>query len=143
MRLKQYIVNELFDTDVLINTSMKRYDKHLYRFGIDGLQYRFDAIFDEDEGWQIFFGIEKGKKMDVSITNTGNQNKVFAAVLKCLKIFLNKVKPDRIFFTAKEPSRQKLYDRMSKLLTKMFPYKIDRQDIHRFDKSKFYGFTRS
>jgi len=142
MRLQQYI-NELFDTDVLVNISKTAPELHIYRFGIDKIPYRFEAIFDEDEGWQIFFGIEKGKKIDMNISGTGNQNKVFAAVLKCLKIFLNKVKPDTIFFTAKEPSRQKLYDRMSKVLTKMFPYKIGRQEIHRMDgNNKFYSFNR-
>ena len=115
-RLQQYLINEVFDTEVPITILRERSDWHEYSFTIDGILHKFEAILTGDS-WEVLFGpAKKEGGVDISITGTGNQNQVFAAALKSLKMFTQKVKPDTFIFSAKEASRKKLYDRIAKLM---------------------------
>jgi len=73
-----------------------------------------------DDAWEIEFGtnIEHGqrtKKNTMGIQNFDDPRmkfKIFGTVLAIIKQFLDKVKPEVIYFTAKETSRKKLYKTM-------------------------------
>jgi hypothetical protein len=118
MRLEQYI-NELFDTKVDIKVEWQDLSDLRYSFVINDKVYTFDA--DNEKGtWEIDFTLRS--KATTQITGSGNAPQVFAAVKECLNIFLKKRKPYQFWFTAKEPSRKKLYKMMSKLITRKYPY---------------------
>ena len=117
MRLKQYI-NELFDTKVDIKVDWQDTSSLRYVFTINDNEYFFTAdTYKQKEAWEIWFAL-KGVEGGSEITNTGNATQVFAAVSKCMDMFMKKVKPDAFYFSAKEPSRIKLYKRFSKLFIK-------------------------
>ena len=133
MRLKQYIINELFDTKVPIKKDWQEPTDIRYSFIIDDKKYTFDG--NNEKGiWEIVFTLRgdksspRGNKSSTSITGTGNAPQVFAAVNKCLDIFLKKFKPYQFWFTAKEQSRKKLYKMMSKLITRKYPYVFRTED---------------
>ena len=87
-------------------------------FIIDNNKYVFQAETSDMETWQITFEIRGtgGKPHDIS--KTGNEFKVFATVAEILNEYLKKVEPEIFWFTAKEPSRAKLYDRFAKLIVR-------------------------
>ena len=85
-------------------------------FTIDDNKYVFKAETSDMERWQITFEIRGAGGKPHDISKTGNEFKVFATVAEILNEYLKKVKPDNFWFTAKEPSRAKLYDRFAKLI---------------------------
>jgi hypothetical protein len=136
MRLQHYIT-ELFDTKVDIKIVKQNPSMCIYEFTIKELKYSFKA--DKYRGtWEILFVSDVG----ISITGTGNAIQVFAAIAKCLNIFLKKYKPMVFWFSAKEPSRKKLYLKMSKLITKKYSYKFktESEDI---EDDEIYVFKRN
>jgi hypothetical protein len=70
------------------------------------------------ERWQITFEIRGAGGKPHDISKTGNEFKVFATVAEILNEYLKKVEPEIFWFTAKEPSRAKLYDRFAKLIVR-------------------------
>ena len=126
MKFKQYI-NELFDTKVPIKIDWQELSDLRYSFIIDDLKYTFDAN-NEKGTWEVVFTLRVKGANSTSITGTGNAPQVFAAVNKCLSIFLKKFKPYQFWFTAKEPSRKKLYKMMSKHITRKYPYVFRTED---------------
>lgn len=122
-RLQSYI-NEIFDTNVEIDILKSSSKQHIYAFeiGYEEYQYKFDATKQLDDKWEILFGMGDSSYLEMGITGTGSTVQVFAAVAKCMDIFLKKVKPKKFVFSAKEDSRKKLYLRMSKILTRKYPY---------------------
>ena len=60
---------------------------------------------------------------DIDITGTGDAMRIFATIITIAKNAIKKVDPQFLIFTASEPSRIKLYDRIMK-------------NIGRFTKSK-------
>jgi len=85
-------------------------------FTIDDNKYVFKAETSDMERWQITFEIRGAGGKPHDISKTGNEFKVFATVAEILNEYLKKVKPENFWFTAKEPSRAKLYDRFAKLI---------------------------
>jgi len=139
MKFKQYI-NELFDTKVDVEVVKERPNHCIYSFTIKGLKYKFSGEFMRDMNnigeWQLMFVSDMG----LGITGSGNALQVFAAVGKCIDMFLKKYKPERFAFTAKEESRKKLYLKMSKLITKKYPYVYRTEGEYKDDE--VYIFTR-
>lgn len=92
-------------------------------FDINGLHY--GVIFSQDEDnearWDVVFDIENRPTSDekYSPSNTGNASLVFSTVLQTVVEFV-KHYPDVyiIVFTAKEPSRQKFYDRWAPMVAR-------------------------
>ena len=111
-------------------------------FIIDDNKYVFKAETDDMERYQITFEIRGtgGKPHDIS--KTGSEFKVFATVAEILNEYLKKVEPDVFWFSAKEPSRAKLYDRFAKLIVRKHPkYKAvnsvsNNQKFYEFEKKK-------
>ena len=109
-------------------------------FIIDNNKYVFQAETSDMETWQITFEIRGtgGKPHDIS--KTGNEFKVFATVAEILNEYLKKVEPEIFWFTAKEPSRAKLYDRFAKLIVRKHPkYKAVNSVSN---NQKFYEFEK-
>ncbi len=71
--------------------------------------------------WEIMFSVrdsEGGERFDK--VKTDQAHTVFAAVSECLQTFIQSHKPSGLSFSAKEPSRQKLYRILvQKIATKM------------------------
>ena len=109
-------------------------------FIIDDNKYVFKAETDDMERYQITFEIRGtgGKPHDIS--KTGNEFKVFATVAEILNEYLKKVKPDNFWFTAKEPSRAKLYDRFAKLIVRKHPKYKAVSNVK--SNQKFYEFEK-
>ena len=87
-------------------------------FTIDDNKYVFKAETSDMERWQITFEIRGAGGKPHDISKTGNEFKVFATVAEILNEYLKKVEPDVFWFSAKEPSRAKLYDRFAKLIVR-------------------------
>ena len=111
-------------------------------FTIDDNKYVFKAETSDMERWQITFEIRGAGGKPHDISKTGNEFKVFATVAEILNEYLKKVKPDVFWFTAKEPSRAKLYDRFAKLIViKHRKYKAvssvnNNKKFYEFEKKK-------
>ena len=109
-------------------------------FTIDDNKYVFKAETSDMERWQITFEIRGAGGKPHDISKTGNEFKVFATVAEILNEYLKKVEPDNFWFTAKEPSRAKLYDRFAKLIVRKHPkYKAVNSVSN---NQKFYEFEK-
>lgn len=87
-----------------------------------------DISFIKSEGlWDIEF--ERDGAMD--ITGGGDAERVFATVINAIKIFVDKVKPEFIVFSAKEPSRQSLYKALANRVGRQIGYKLYPLDFER------------
>ena len=84
--------------------------------------FEFQALYDPE-----------GNSIDepMGIINSGNAFQVFATILKIFKIFFKEQpKVKEVRFSAESPSRQKLYEKMIKVLSKTYGFDYD------IDKSK-------
>jgi hypothetical protein len=99
-----------------------------YSFIIDDHGYKVhfnnETVFRTD-GFEIGFSLVKlgpDSKINpndpgaTNLSNTGNEFKVFATVLDIIKAFIKTHHPEMLTFSAKEPSRKRLYRSMVKLL---------------------------
>ena len=109
-------------------------------FIIDDNKYVFQAETSDMERWQITFEIKGSGGKPHDISKTGNEFKVFAAVAEILNDYLKKTKPDIFWFTAKEPSRAKLYDRFAKLIVRKHPKYKAVSSVN--NNKKFYEFEK-
>ena len=109
-------------------------------FIIDDNKYVFKAETDDMERYQITFEIRGtgGKPHDIS--KTGSEFKVFATVAEILNEYLKKVEPENFWFSAKEPSRAKLYDRFAKLIVRKHPKYKAVSNVK--SNQKFYEFEK-
>ena len=117
-------LQEVLDKIASYKWSDKKYDQWLGSFVVGDSKYMIaieqggGGAHGAGAGWEIiFFNISKDSE---EITGSGGEFVVFATVAKMLDDFLKKVKPTKFYFSAKEPSRRKLYDRMSKLLIRKY-----------------------
>ena len=119
-------------------------NKWIALFIIDDNKYVFQAQTKSMSGmkkrWHITFEIRGtgGKPHDIS--KTGNEFKVFATVAEILNEYLKKVKPEIFWFTAKEPSRAKLYDRFAKLIVRKHSKYKAVSSVN--NNKKFYEFEK-
>ena len=109
-------------------------------FTIDDNKYVFQAETSDMERWQITFEIRGAGGKPHDISKTGNEFKVFATVAEILNEYLKKVKPDNFWFTAKEPSRAKLYDRFAKLIVRKHSKYKAVSSVN--NNKKFYEFEK-
>ena len=109
-------------------------------FTIDDNKYVFKAETSDMERWQITFEIRGAGGKPHDISKTGNEFKVFATVAEILNEYLKKVKPEIFWFTAKEPSRAKLYDRFAKLIVRKHSKYKAVSSVN--NNKKFYEFEK-
>ena len=76
-----------------------------------------------DIAWELTFGDITVAKFaaDYDLTGGGQAFTVFATVIHALKMFVRKEGRPFIYFSAKETSRQKLYDRFVRLVARTVP----------------------
>ncbi len=73
----------------------------------------------EDPHWEVDFTRDSGPAdKTLGITGEGDALKIFATVADVVKSFVRKVLPEELYFTADEPSRQKMYQRALPRLAK-------------------------
>lgn len=118
MRLQRHL-NELFKTDVPMEIERDTLSTFRTSFKVGDIKYIFRATQYDEEGWHISF-VARGKGITDTegILGTGNAAKVFAAIIKAFKMFIKSHRPHSFYFYGKEKSRQKLYDRFSKMIAK-------------------------
>ena len=109
-------------------------------FTIDDNKYVFKAETSDMERWQITFEIRGAGGKPHDISKTGNEFKVFATVAEILNEYLKKVEPEIFWFTAKEPSRAKLYDRFAKLIVRKHSKYKAVSSVN--NNKKFYEFEK-
>jgi len=123
MRLQKHL-NELLKTDVPIKTEFESLSSLRASFVVNDIEYKFHAS-NFDDGWHISFIAERdlstGKRFSSKedregITGKGDALQVFSAIVKLFKLFIKRYRPHEFYFYAKEASRQKLYDRFSKMI---------------------------
>jgi len=85
------------------------------------IDYEFENLISANEEppenvVEISYGINLGYKVEMGVSGTGNSIQVFSTVLDIIKTQLNKMNYRFIVFSAKEDSRQKMYDRLARLI---------------------------
>lgn len=159
------LLNELFKqpsgkrTWKRVRTSSR---EMMYKFPmvVNGKDSKYEVMFDADltvgevkrlgikdwkkhSIWQITFGLEIDNDPDdyhEEIFDTGGQQiKVFASVIDIVRDFVKRKQPDILFFTAKEPSRIKLYNRLATRLAKMMDGKVVKDRVYGRDMYIVYS----
>ena len=93
----------------------------------DSELYPYEDKVDKKETWNVSFHQSKvgGKPAtDPGITGAGKPIEVFNGALAAMKEFVKGTKPKYIYFSAKEPSRMKLYNLMVKKLASGAGFKV-------------------
>ena len=93
----------------------------------DSELYPYEDKVDKEETWNVSFHQSKigGKPAtDPGITGAGKPIEVFNGALAAMKEFVKGTKPKYIYFSAKEPSRMKLYNLMVKKLASSAGFKV-------------------
>lgn len=121
----------LFETlDSIVPFTWVYQDEQTWKaiFSINDLKYAVVIGQDEENSvvWDVtFFLINRPDNIKniYDLTGTGNAFLVLSTVVDILKEFVTKNKDAvyKIIFTAKEPSRQRVYDRMVRILSKSLP----------------------
>jgi len=125
MRLENYLT-ELFKTDIPLKITDEG-DWWKAEFEIEDLKYRFsgELLNKVMDRWAVAFELREMQGRPVhrsekyAMTGTGHAATVMAAVIKAFKLWIDKKLPREFFFEAKEASKQKLYNRLSKYIEKM------------------------
>ena len=118
------------------------------RMKINEHEYKFDIelIYDDtltdhykienplENSWAVQFILLKTGNEYVrshSITGTGNELQVFTSVLEMIHEFVNEQHPTALVFSASQPSRIKLYDKMvSRLSQKVIISNLRREKVY-------------
>ena len=96
--------------------------------GVDDSElFPHEEEVDKNEVWSVGFVQSRvgGKpKGSTDITGAGKPIEVFNGALAAMKEFVKGTKPKYIYFSAKEPSRMKLYNIMVKKLASSMGFKV-------------------
>jgi len=82
-----------------------------------------DKEIDKKKTWEVGF-YQTEPELSHDITGAGKPVEIFNKALVAFKEFAQGAKPEAIAFTAKEPSRIKLYDIMAKKLAKGLGFNV-------------------
>lgn len=90
---------------------------------VEHVEYEFENLISPNEEppenvVEISYGINLGYKVEMGISGTGNSIQVLSTVLSIIKKQLSKMNYRFVVFSAKEESRQKIYDRLANLIAK-------------------------
>jgi len=139
-------INELFSTPTKWEYTKDTPNKVRAQFIIDTNEvYIYNVHIEREQGtgfklyrpsesfkdmWDITFDISTGSYDNSDdITGTGNAITVFSTVVDIIESAVKLKNIQNLFFTADEPSRVKLYDRMSKHFAKKGWRYIDDREI--------------
>lgn len=107
------------------------------KFGKIDPETYYERVITQYPVLEVNFRIIKEEGTDFELSGTGNEVVVFSTVLAILQEVDRKLHPIELQFSAKEPSRKKLYDRMVRILAQKFGYK-DATQASRFARDKHY-----
>ena len=160
MRLKQYLTEKLnlnypvksvgnypgdFATEFYVGEEKYEFMASEYDYE-DIFGYpKYDKDFIPDRhAWEIEFAIlSKHPGVDRwginKLMGASGALQVFSAVATSLKLFIKEEKPFAFYFSAKEPSRVKLYNTLSKMITQKFPYTLKKGNM---PNANTYVFTK-
>lgn len=146
-------LNELFELDRLKAPRYDRVGSSLFAdFYVDNMNYTVVFMQASTPGhWEMEFKVNPKYgdansmkiKDEHGIINSGKSPyQIFAHVLTILNNFLEKHKPKLVEFEAIEPSRIKLYDKLTRRFrAESFGYTIETETTE--DNSKVYSIIRS
>lgn len=140
MKFNQYILNELFDKSLRWKVQKKNDKYFSTSFKILNRLYVMEFWYVLKSYWTISFGpLDDEDFIDYELTNKNkNQFLIFATVIDIFKTFIKEYNPLKFQFSAKEVSRQRLYDRFAKEISKKFGYmyttEIDGEKMYIFSK---------
>lgn len=87
---------------------------------------KYEVRFTEDRGvTYILFALMSGKLTVLSITGTGDAHTIISTVLNIIQDYHRKNPHDMYSFSAEEPTRIKLYQRIAKTIAKYTGYSIE------------------
>jgi len=110
------LLNELFDNPIPWKWVSKNEYNWEAGFDTGNMKYALKCAF----AYQfVVITFETRATGDTGITGTGNEIAVFATVIDIIKEIIDVPTVKTVVFTAKEKSRQKLYNRLVKLFEKM------------------------
>lgn len=167
MKTYSQFLNEVFGAPVPWEWEYHQPQQHEAQFVINGMHFNVILHHSDNFTWNFMFSRTDLPRYDrtkdkYGILGTGEQFKVFSTVIAILKDFLKLVPlqdRDHIWFSAAEPSRRKLYDRMITLVQHELPgyvgtnfgdgdYRISRASLREHLHEKFlkglkgtYGYT--
>lgn len=86
-----------------------------------------------DDTFEVYFSIHPGRtdltfsseEHGEGISGQGDQFKIFSTVGKIVEDFLRQNKTEVLIFSAKEPSRVRLYHRFAKMISREFDFEIE------------------
>lgn len=118
-----------------------KYNVNIYHVS----DFRSAGINIEGTGIGIDFQNTNVIANDQGITNTGSEIEVFSTVLDIVSRAVKELDPEIISFGAHESSRQKLYDRLIKVMLRKFNYELLKGNrfLTNMGKSKGYILKKS
>lgn len=118
-------------------------------FTVGDNDYKFQAMSYDDDAWRILFKVENHEDKNAygKVDTGGKELLVFSTILKILDKFIIARKPAVITFSAKEKNRRNLYDKMIKVLSSRYGFKLDvagsdKKSKNRADDEKHYVMVR-
>lgn len=161
MRVRE-IITELFDPKLAIDLEWSEGDDYIAARGYvtvtdpDGyggeygndLEVELEVTFDDyphpqRKEYEVQFKVGDSH----AITGGGNAKVIFASVIQACKDFIEIYKPDRLFFTADEQSRARMYDTITKRVAKevgwhVMPFdEIQKDPLYRNKSSNGFVFV--
>lgn len=129
----EWLLNEVFDSNVNFTQTAKGANYVEYSFDIDGRTFKAEFVDKyKKNDYELIFSDETG---GIELSGKGDAFKVFAAVFNIIKRFLKDYNPDVIRFSGKKDERSDLYDKLAVKLKDIF--KLDLK-TNISDKEKIY-----
>jgi hypothetical protein len=135
MNRSETCIYEIFKTST--EGFNKKYEKNAYsiEFTVEDQHYLLEALqMHESPGeWVVSFSLlqysQRSKRLHYrsDVTGTGQVFKVFGVVVHLLENFIHEVHPKRLSFSANsnEPSRVRLYDRLTHMFARKYRYRLE------------------
>jgi hypothetical protein len=94
-------------------------------FDVDGQPYEMDimSVREHPGIYDVVFG-HRDSDQPIGITGTGSASRVFAAVAQLIEWAITRMNIQGIYFTAAEPSRQKLYAALSRRFARKLGWQL-------------------
>jgi len=149
-RWEEYYLIEKLDLNVPVKVILNNRYSWQATWEVNGVKFRFEADMDDPDYDTPEWGITFWNMSTPSIFSSGSTDltgnmgasslKVFSGVASAFKKFIRAKKPEYFFFSANEPSRVRLYNRLAKMLASEFHYKMGKVQPDMDDA--FYEFTK-
>ena len=114
------LLRELFDKSVPYEWTSQDHEHWYAEFNIGDISYEFVANIlnpypEDDEEVEVeieFFHRTPGGQPTFKVSGVGNQHVLFTTIIEIIRDMITNLKPDGIIYSAAEPNRAKLYERM-------------------------------